>query len=133
MPEAYTQNRTVKWFFVYHFPVIAYATIIILLSSIPNLNVPQFKFLFFDKLIHFLEYAVFALLTFRSFSHISPNITIRRAFILSILFLSLFATLDELYQRFIPGRHSNIYDLIGDILGALLVLAYLWVRLRLKK
>ncbi len=133
MPEIHRQNSRVKWFLVYHLPAIAYATAIILMSSIPNLKVPEFRFLLFDKLAHFVEYAVFAFLTFRSFSHISQKITRGRAFLLSALFLSLFALLDELHQYFVPGRYSDVYDLIGDILGALVVLAYLWMRPRRAK
>lgn len=111
---------------MYHLPAIIYATAIILMSSIPRLSAPEFKFLFFDKLAHFVEYAVFAFLTFRSFSHISHKVTRGWAFLLSALFLSLFALLDELHQYFVPGRYSDVYDLIGDILGALVVLVYLW-------
>ena len=105
-----------------------------MMSSIPDLKAPELRFLFVDKLAHFVEYAIFALLIFRSFSRLSPRITRRRAFLLSALFLSLFASLDELYQHFIPGRNSDVYDLAGDILGALVVLAYLWIRpVRAKK
>ena len=128
MPEVHKQNSRIKWFFVYHLPAVAYATVIILMSSIPNLKAPEFRFLIFDKLAHFAEYAIFAFLTFRSFSHISRRIARGRAFLLSALFLSLFALLDELHQYFVPGRYSDVYDLIGDILGALVVLAYLWMR-----
>lgn len=104
------------------------------MSSIPDLKAPELRFLFVDKLAHLVEYAIFALLIFRSFSRVSRRITRRRAFFLSALFLSLFAFLDELYQHFIPGRNSDVYDLAGDILGALVVLAYLWIRpVRAKK
>jgi len=128
MTEVHRQNSRIRWFLVYHLPAVAYATAIILMSSIPNLKAPEFRFLLFDKLAHFVEYAVFAFLTFRSFSHINHRITRSRAFLLSALFLSLFALLDELHQYFVPGRYSDVYDLIGDILGALVVLAYLWMR-----
>jgi VanZ family protein len=128
MPEVHRQNSRARWFLVYHLPAMAYATAIVLMSSIPDLKVPEFRFLLFDKLAHFVEYAVFAFLTFRSFSHISQKITRGQAFLLSALFLFLFALLDELHQYFVPGRYSDVYDLIGDILGALVVLAYLWMR-----
>jgi VanZ family protein len=128
MPEVHRQNSRIRWFLVYHLPAVAYATAIILMSSIPDLKAPEFRFLLFDKLAHFVEYAVFAFLTFRSFSHINQTITRGWAFLLSALFLSLFAFLDELHQYFVPGRYSDVYDLIGDILGALVVLAYLWMR-----
>jgi VanZ family protein len=127
MPEVQRKNSRARRFLVYHLPAMAYATAIILMSSIPHLKSPEFRFLLFDKLAHFVEYAVFAFLIFRSFSHISHKITRGWAFLLSALFLSLFALLDELHQYFVPGRYSDVYDLIGDILGALVVLAYLWI------
>jgi len=126
-----SQTERWKWFVVYHLPVVAYAAIIIIVSSIPYLSVPKYDFILFDKVAHFAEYAVFAFLTFRSFSHISPKIDINRAFLLSALFLCVFALFDELYQYFVPGRHTDVYDLAGDILGSLLVLIFL--RLRAKK
>lgn len=113
---------------MYHLPTIAYAAAIILVSSIPNMAAPKFKFLLFDKLAHLVEYAVFAFLAFRSISNAGRQAIRSRAFMLSILFLSLFAVLDEFYQHFVPGRHSDVYDLVGDMVGALIVLAYLRLR-----
>ncbi len=128
MPDVHNQRSRLRWFLVYHLPAVAYATAIIFMSSIPNLNAPELRFLLFDKLAHFAEYAIFAFLTFRSFSHLSHRMTRNRAFKLSALFLFVFAVLDEVHQYFVPGRHSDIYDLMGDVLGALVVLGYLWMR-----
>ncbi|MCP4703480.1 MAG: hypothetical protein GY865_02630, partial [candidate division Zixibacteria bacterium] len=55
-----------KIFFLYHFPAIVYALAIFLLSSVPGMNMPEYGFLMADKLLHFLEYALFAVLIFRS-------------------------------------------------------------------
>ncbi len=128
MPESYRQHTRRRQFFVYHLPAIIYAIAILVVSSIPNLNPPAMSFEFSDKIIHFIEYAVFAFLIYRSISHINININKRQVFILCTLFLSLFALLDELHQRFVPGRHSDILDFVGDFLGAVIVLIYLHFR-----
>ena len=114
-------------------PVILYAGAVIALSSIPNLNPPPIKVLAADKVMHFIEYGIFALLAFRSFSNIGDDARINWALFLSSLFLCLFAVFDEYYQRFIPGRQFDIYDIITDVGGAMLVLLLLWLRLKRKR
>ena len=128
MPETYSQDSATRRFLWYHLPAIICAAAIIVISSIPQLKAPDLRFPALDKLAHFVEYAVFAFLTFRSFSHISRKMTVSRTFLFSALFLSLFALLDEIFQHFVSGRHSDVYDLIMDLFGALLVLIYLRVR-----
>ncbi len=128
MSEPHSQPTSRQKFLIYHLPVVVYAVAIIFVSSMPMMEAPKLGFEWSDKLLHFAEYAIFAFLTYRSFSHLSHRITGGRAFLLSALFLSVFAVLDELHQHYIPGRHPDTYDLIGDLVGALLVLLYLWRR-----
>ncbi len=121
-------NNKYKIFFRYHFPLIIYAATVIILSSIPELGIKKFRFLFVDKAAHFVEYAILSALTFRSFYQIFHKDNINKALILSGAFLIGFATFDEIYQSFIPGRHSDIYDLATDIFGSSLVLILLQYR-----
>ncbi|UCD18589.1 MAG: VanZ family protein [Candidatus Zixiibacteriota bacterium] len=114
----------------YHIPAAAYAVLIIILSSLPSLNPPQVNIAGIDKVAHFLEYAILAVLVFRSFSHISPRLQIRLTFVLSLLFVFVFAALDEFYQSYIPGRQSDVYDMLFDVLGSSIILFYLWYRRR---
>lgn len=124
-----TSRKVTGWrgFVWYHLPAIVYAAVIITLSSIPNLKAPQLRFLAFDKLAHFGEYAVFSWLAIRSISNLGSRLTANLAFILAILFVSGFAFIDESYQRFIPGRQFDVYDILIDVLGALLVLTLYWL------
>lgn len=122
-----------KRFLWYHLPVIVYAGLIITVSSVPNLQTPDLRFLAFDKVAHFLEYAVFALLAFRSFYHLGSSPKLRRSLLLSALFVSFFALLDEMYQHFIPGRYSDWRDFVFDLTGAALVLIVLGVYRRKKQ
>ena len=122
-----------RTFFVFHLPVVLYAGAIITLSSIPNLNPPPIKILAADKLAHFIEYGIFAFLAFRSFSRIGNSSSPNRTFLFAALFVCVFAVMDEYYQRFVPGRHFDIYDILTDLGGALIVLVLLLIRMRRKK
>ena len=81
-----------------------------------------------DKVAHFMEYALFAFLAFRSASHLTSTMKGSTAAFLSLGFLIVFAMLDEYYQQFVPGREPDTLDIISDIAGALLVMAILWFR-----
>ena len=105
-----------------------YAGLIIAVSSIPYLKTPKIIIFQFDKAAHFLEYAIFAFLTYRSSTHLTSKMTRHTAFLLSAMFVAIFASLDELYQRTVPGRHSALGDLSMDLAGAALVLILLWYR-----
>lgn len=114
-----------RHFFIYHLPVIMYGLVIIIISSLSYIKTDQLRFLAFDKIAHFLEYAIFALLAFRSFSHLSRKLKLNSAFIISILFLILFATFDEYFVQSLSRRNSSIYDLLADVIGATIVLLIL--------
>jgi len=117
-----------KKFLIYHLPLIVYAGLILGVSSLSNLRSPQIRFLAADKLAHFLEYALFALLTYRSMSRLVGGASDRTPFFVSLLVLALFAVLDETLQSFIPGRKPDLLDYVSDVTGGVLVLALLWYR-----
>jgi len=117
--------ESTRRFVKYHLPVIVYAAGILAVSSIPNLRTPDLRVLAVDKLAHFLEYAVFAFLTFWSFYHIGRTPNLRRTLLVAALFVTVFALLDELHQHFIPGRQSDWLDFVVDVLGAFIILAVL--------
>ncbi len=114
-------------FLIYHLPAIAYALGIIALSSTAYLRTPNIRFLAVDKLAHFVEYAVFTLLAFRSIYHLGSKPNLRRSLLWSALFVSLFALSDEVHQHFVPGRHSDWRDFVVDVAGAFLVLVILGI------
>lgn len=120
-------------FFIYHLPVILYAAAIILVSSLRKLPDPGIQLTGLDKIAHILEYALFAALAFRSFSHLSGSIGPKTAVYLSLVFVISFAALDEYFQHFIPGRSSDPADILADTGGAAFVLAYLWYRQKRKR
>jgi len=121
-------NNKTRTILLYHLQVLLYAGGIIAVSSIRNLPSPQIEGLAMDKIAHFIEYALFAFLAFRSASHLTSSIKGGTAALLSLVFLVVFATLDEYYQQFVPGREPDTLDIVSDIAGALLVMTILWFR-----
>lgn len=118
--------NTAIWFAKHHLPAILYAALIIAVSSMPNLHAGAINVPGLDKAAHFAEYAIFSVLVFRSFANISSRMHINYTFLLSLLFISIFAIIDEFYQRYIPGRDSDVLDIIFDLLGSILILFVLW-------
>ena len=111
---------------VIHLPTLLYATLIIFLSSIPGDEQPQLEILKFDKVIHLAEYAIFAWLVYRSLLQLLSADRKRLASILSFLFIVAFAFFDETFQGSVPGRVSDIFDSLADILGGTIIIVFLY-------
>jgi len=121
-----------KKFATYHLPLLVYACAMLAVSAIPNLKTPGFRFLAADKVAHMVEYAIFALLSYRSMSHLRPSHSERLSFLLSLLLLSVFGLLHEFLQRFIPGRKADLMDYLADLAGGVTVLVILYIYRRRK-
>jgi VanZ family protein len=97
--------------------VLAYAALILGLSSIPARSMPESPGLWrWDKLIHACEYAGFAFLLRRA----AGGGSARRwqLAVLVVVAAACFGVLDELYQSTTAGRDSSGYDALADFLGA---------------
>ena len=117
-------------FIRHHLPAMLYGAIIVIVSSLPQVDAPELPFVGMDKLLHFVEYAIFAFLVYRSFSNIEKLKSGAMSALISILFLIAFAWGDEYHQKFVAGRSSDVFDTIADIIGALCVIALLSLRSR---
>jgi len=98
-------------------PLIVWIVMIFALSSIPGLSSDDIKLpTGFDKLVHFIEYAVFALLYYRGLSY--GGVRVRWSIVLIVIASGIaVAALDEMYQSYIPRRDSSLYDLVMDSAG----------------
>jgi VanZ family protein len=114
----------------YHLPIIVYSAVILGVSSIPDLKSPEVNLFPSDKVIHFLEYAVFALLTLRSTLRWHRALSWRPAILTALVILAVFAAVDEVVQGFVPGRHTDLLDFGADLTGGFLVLGLSYWRLR---
>lgn len=74
-----------------------------------------------DKVEHFGAYFVLSLLiTFTFNLQTKIKILSKRAFIFSFIIVSFYGLFDEVHQLFIPGRMFDWWDLVADMVGALL-------------
>ncbi len=107
--------------------LIAWLISVVTMSSIPSLPTLKIhtagKDIRLDYLIHFCEYGIMALLAYLSFAGKRLQMDFKRwGFLTSALIF--FAYLDELHQKFIPGRTYNVKDILSDISGILVALLF---------
>lgn len=82
------------------------------------------------KLAHFTEYAILAWLAARALRTSSREILKRRWFLLSLVFVILFALSDEFHQSFVSSRMASIFDSLIDTAGGLAALIVVALRKR---
>jgi VanZ family protein len=88
-------------------------------------------------MMHFCEYGVLAFMTFLSFARNEFTISYKK-FIVITVSLILFAILDELHQKLIPGRTYSIKDIASNMTGILAagiftLVLFRFVRIKLDK
>lgn len=112
----------------YWLPLFCWLGAIFAASSLPGENLPDLSKFSLDKIAHGLEYFILGLLMMRAFEASFPNMGLTKMAILSIILCALYGASDELHQRWVPGRQSDIADLATDAIGAgaaALVFAYI--------
>ncbi len=107
-------------------PLTLYVVLIFSLSSIQRIPI-NLSFDGMDKLVHGLEYSIFAFLLLRALATLAwPTTSLGTLFFCWILVVVI-ATADELYQGTVPGRDSSAWDALADVAGAVLgSLMYYW-------
>ena len=93
-------------------PTIVWALAILFLTSIPNpqIDAPKNS----DKVLHFAVYAILGFLAGRAAQLRRERIG---AILVTVACLIVFGAVDELHQRFIPGRSAAMDDWVADSLG----------------
>jgi len=103
-----------KW---YRYGALAVAAGVLVLSSWPSLSVKPFGMSVSDKLQHFGVYMVLAYLAYRGWVPLNDGPRSGRAKWLILLFLVLFAAIDEYHQRWVPGRMVEWGDFLANTTG----------------
>ena len=95
-------------------PPIAWAAMIVLLTSVPNprVSTPRNS----DKLAHFGAYGLLGLLTARALLAAPRR---RSAWVGAAIGISAYGAIDEVHQRFIPGRFADVADWAADSVGGI--------------
>lgn len=103
-------RKKMKWSLV-----AAYAILIFILSSLSNPSPFPIPDIFMaDKLIHFVEYAIFGFLLF---SALYEGMAVKKAAFFSVILAALYGATDEFHQYFVAHRNSDLFDLLADSLG----------------
>lgn len=107
--------------FLYVFlPLSIYWIFLFVLTTIPAEAIPQF-FSTQDKVEHFIAYLILSYLLLlslhfqRKFNRVS-----QKPLMVAIVFLILYATVDEVHQIFVPGRFCDVFDWTADITGGVI-------------
>ena len=104
-------------------PAGAYMALIFTISSLSlrRAHLPRNS----DKLIHFVEYGVLALLVTYAWRRTRRQWSARRAAVWAWLFAAAYGATDEVHQLFVPYRSCSLYDWLADATGAALAAALL--------
>lgn len=105
-----------KKFLLFWVPVLVWAVVILLISSVPSYRLPKTRLVFLDKIVHLSEYFVFSALMARAFSCASKFVR-GKYLIFTAVLGAVFALLDEVHQIFLPTRSFDLWDLFFDVLG----------------
>jgi len=106
-------------------PVIVWALLSLILSSIPGNKFPELQGPFgWDKLIHLFLYMVLGALALKTWSdtRVAPWII--------FLFCVGYGVLDELHQFYIPERYPDVWDWVADSIGSFIGVLSMWIWLR---
>lgn len=108
-------------FLYWYLPAIIWASLLVVLTSLPKLEPPAMGLKMADKIYHFLFYAVLGFLWIRA--RVRGQSSRLKSELWVVGFSgTAFAALDELHQLFIPGRQCDLMDAVADTAGVLISL-----------
>lgn len=112
-----TKGPSLRHRLYYGGPVLLYAGLIFVLSSLPGLPETVSPFVGFDKFVHFIAYYPLGWLLYRWFAAQNPIRGHRHLLVMTLLVGIAYAAGDEWHQSFVPGRDASVYDLLFDAAG----------------
>ena len=110
-----------KPFFKYWLPVLAWAGVIFILSSISGDKFPTILPGIQDIIVHLFEYAILALLLSRALKNSRFSSRNKPQQILTVILVCLiYAISDEFHQIFVMNREPSLIDFFSDAFGVVL-------------
>lgn len=82
---------------------------------------------YFRKNMHFFEFAILGILILNAFARYN----IKYRYVLSLVFSSAYAGIDELHQAFVKSRTPLFSDVIIDTCGAALALILVYIIIKI--
>jgi VanZ family protein len=86
------------------------------MSKVPSFDDVPFR----DKGIHFMEYGVLAALLAHALRGTWSALSLMRLYAGAVVCTVVWGLSDEIHQAFVPGRSSDIKDVLADSIGALI-------------
>lgn len=109
----------------YHLPPFIWGLIIFIVSSIPSDKIPNIQIFGIDKIVHIFAFFVFGYLVFRSINYSKGvNYSFKKIATYVIIIVAIFGVIDELYQGLIPGRTTDFFDFVADLIGGILSIVF---------
>ena len=121
-------------FFKFQFPLFFWIVLVYWLSSIKSIPVVKSP-ISLDKVVHIGVYFIFCWFAHRASFHQFRFPLLRlNALLFAIVTTVIYGALDEYHQSFVPGRTSDIADVMADTIGGIaFVLVYVFLRKYLVK
>lgn len=111
-------------------PALLYMLLIWALSSFP-IQVDFTRVPLRDKGVHFVEYGTLSVLLTHALRTTAPGRHVVLTWAWAALITVVWGAIDEIHQAYVPGRFSDVGDVIADACGAATgALIYLLVRQR---
>ncbi len=106
------------------FLVLSYMALIWFVSSLSQVAVSLIqKVPLTDKGVHFIEFAVLGFLLAWSFSSLKRVRPLIVTLLTAWMGSTAWGAIDEVHQRFVPGRQSDVMDALADTMGGALGVA----------
>ncbi len=118
-------------------PALGWGVIIFLIISLPSNALPSTEKLgipHFDKIVHFMMYAILGALILLGYGRFRPNaVASKKQLVISLSAGVFYGIITEFLQHCcFPDRHGNIYDVLangfGTVFGVLLVVLFYNIR-----
>jgi VanZ family protein len=103
---------------VFWAPLLLWMGTVLVLSSLPGSTLPRVTIPNIDKIVHYSEYFIMAILFMRAMVSSADNRLTIQAVLVTLFIITFFAAFDEIHQLYIPGRSCDILDYAADMLGA---------------
>ena len=113
-------------FLILWLPPVVWAGVIFVFSSLSVIKTTEIFWQDFilKKTAHVVEFAIFAVLLFRSLKE--SGVDRKKAGTGALIIAFLYAITDEIHQSFTPGREPRFRDIIFDTIGATLAVYFIW-------
>ncbi len=87
------------------------------LSSLPDFQAPELFPKYSDKIVHLIEYGIWATLFLLMLKQEDRINKLLGAFAAVLIFGAILGVFDEVHQSFISGRSMDRFDFLADMIG----------------